>query len=113
VDLVEQLRAAGGIEEDEHEHRVAKLRRFDGVCSQIEEKLFLGSNTVAGVCIGLYTIFFHLFVCVQESIIPLLPPPICITHATAIRLRDSCAIFDLPTTLLLYAIHHTMLVVTI
>ena len=27
-------------------HRVAKLRRFDVVCSQIEERLFLGSNTV-------------------------------------------------------------------
>ena len=37
------------LQEDEHEHRVAKMRRFDGVCSQIEEKLFLGSNTVARV----------------------------------------------------------------
>lgn len=26
---------------------MAKLRRFDGICSQIEDRLFLGSNTVA------------------------------------------------------------------
>ena len=51
----------------------------------------------------------------QESIIPILPPPIiCTTHATAILLRDCCAIYDLPRPRLpLYAIHHTILVVTI
>jgi len=36
--------------------------------------------------LGLYNIFFHLFVCVQESVIHLSPPPICITHTTAILL---------------------------
>jgi len=46
---------------------------------------------------------FTCFVCVQESIIPLLPSPICITHTTAIQLRDLCAIHDLPPTLPLYA----------
>jgi len=52
VGRAEQKRAEGEIEEDEHEHRVAKLRRFDVVCSQIEERLFLGSNTVraGGAC---------------------------------------------------------------
>jgi len=62
---------------------------------------------------GLYKIFFHLFVFVQEPIIPLLPPPISIAHTTAIRLRDFCAIYDLPPTLPVYAIHHTILVMTI
>ena len=42
------------------------------------------------VGVGLYTIF--LFLCVQESIIRLLLPPICITHTAAILLRDVCAI---------------------
>jgi len=54
--------------------------------------------------------FFHLFVRVQESITPLLPPPIRITPTTAIRLRDCCAIYILPPTLPSYAIHHTILV---
>ena len=68
---------------------------------------------LASAPLGLYKIFFHWFVCVQESILPLSPPPICITHATAILLRDSCAIYDLPPTLPVYAIHHTILVVTV
>ena len=66
-----------------------------------------------GSVIGLYKIVFHLFLCVQESIIPLLPPPIRITHTTAIRLRDFCAIYDLHPTLPVYAIHHTILAVAI
>ena len=47
------------------------------------------------------------------SIIPLLPQSICITHATAILLREFCAIYDLPPTLPLYAIHNTILAVAI
>ena len=62
---------------------------------------------------GLYKILFYLFLCVQESVIPLLPPPVCITHTTAILLRDLCAIHDFPPTLPGYAIHHTILVMTI
>ena len=62
---------------------------------------------------GLYKIFFYLFVFVQKSIILAFTPPIRITHTTAILLRDSCAIYDLPPTLPLYAIHHTILVMTI
>jgi len=50
---------------------------------------------------------------VQESSIPLSPPPICITHTTAILMRDFCAIYDLPPTLPVDAIHHTILVMTI
>jgi len=62
-----------------------------------------------GVLVGLYKIFFHLFVCVQESIIPLsLPPPILLyphyCNTIARLLRD---IFS--PTLPLYAVHHTIL----
>jgi len=44
------------------------------------------------VVLGLYKIFFHSFLWVQESIIPVLPPPIFITHTAAILLHDVCAI---------------------
>jgi len=50
------------------------------------------------VRLGLYKIFLRLFLCVQGSIIPLLPPPICTTHTTAILWRDFCAIYDLSPT---------------
>jgi len=46
--------------------------------------------------LGLYKIFFYLFLCLQESIIPLLPPPICMTQTTAILEREFCAIHDPP-----------------
>jgi len=49
----------------------------------------------------------------HESVIPLSPPPMCTTHTTAIPLRDFCAICDLPPTLPVEAIHHTLLVMTI
>jgi len=45
---------------------------------------------------GLFKIFVHSFVCVQESIIPSLPPPIRTTHTTAIVLRDFCAMYEPP-----------------
>jgi len=54
-----------------------------------------------------------LVLCEQESIIPSLLPPICVTLATAILLRDFCAMYELPPTLPLYAIHHTILIMTI
>ena len=63
--------------------------------------------------LGLYKIFFHLFLGMHESVISLSPPPICITHTTAILSRDFCAIYDLPPTLSVEAIHHTILVITI
>jgi len=72
------------------------------------------SSSAAGQLeLGLYKRFFYLFVCVHESIISLSTPPICITHATAILLRDLCALYDLPPTIPLYAMHHILLVVTI
>jgi len=37
---------------------------------------------------GLYKIQFHLVLCVQTLIIPVIPLPICITHTTEIRLSN-------------------------
>jgi len=62
---------------------------------------------------GLYMIFSHLFLWVQESIILYYPRPFRITHTTAILLCDSCVRYGLPLTLSLYAVHHTILVMTI
>jgi len=73
--------------------------------------LALLTSHVLTMCVGLYKIFVYLFLCMQESIIPVLPPPICITLATAILLRDDCAIHDLPPIVPLYAKHHTKLVI--
>jgi len=62
---------------------------------------------------GLYKISLHLILCVQESIIPLLHPPICITHTSAILLRDFVQYMTPLPDWNLYAIHHTVLVMTI
>ena len=71
-------------------------------------KPYLGGRGVA-LALGLYNLFFHFFgFCKNQSSI-FIPPPICSTHTTAILLRDLCAIYDLPPTLPLYAIHHTIL----
>ena len=49
----------------------------------------------------------------HESIIRVLPPPNCIAHIIIIiLLHDQCAMYEPPPTSL-FAIHHTMLVMTI
>ena len=63
--------------------------------------------------LGLYKNYFTCFcVCKHQSSL-LLPPPIFITHTTAILLRDFGAIYDLSPSLPIYGIHHTILVMTI
>jgi len=49
----------------------------------------------------------------HESIVLSFLPPTCIGHTVAIRLRDSWAINDPSSISLLYASHHTILVITI
>jgi len=44
---------------------------------------------------------------------PLIAPSICIAHTIAILLHAKCAIYDSHPTLLVYAIHHTILAVAI
>jgi len=62
---------------------------------------------------GLYKIFFHLFLCMHESSIPLSPPPICMSHTAAILLREVLRNIRPPPTLPVQAIHHTRLAITI
>jgi len=62
---------------------------------------------------GLYKILFYFEAFVHESIILLLPPPTCIAHMVARLLQDYCAIFEPPPTDRYYAIHHTILCITI
>ena len=78
----------------------------------IKQRMLSGLLTIGAF--WAYTRYsFTCFVCVRESIIPLLPPPVRITHTTAILLRDFSAIYDPPPTFPLYAIHHTLSVLTI
>jgi len=63
--------------------------------------------------VSLYKILFHFTALVWESIIRVLTPPTCTAYPIAILLHDYCVIYDPPPTPLLYAIHHTILVMTI
>jgi len=65
--------------------------------------------------ITLYQIFVYFESFVHEStVLSFLPPP-CIAHTVAILLHDHCAMYAPPPHRppLLYAIHHTILVMTI
>jgi len=69
----------------------------------------------SGACAGgggLYKIFFYFLSFVHESIVPFFRP-VCIAHTVAIQLHGYGAIYDPPSTSLLYATHHTILVITI
>jgi len=63
--------------------------------------------------VGLYKILVYFEAFVHESIILLSPPPTCTDRTIAILLHVYCAIYDAPPTPLVYAIHHTLLVMTI
>ena len=62
---------------------------------------------------GLYKILLDLEAFVHEPILRALPPPTCIARTLAILLHVYCAIYDAPPTPLVYAIHHTILVIAI
>jgi len=62
---------------------------------------------------GLHTIFVHFEAFVQASIILYCSPPTCIANTIVIALHDYWAIYDPPSTSLVCAIHHTILVITI
>ena len=61
---------------------------------------------------GIYKVLFYFEAFVHESIILLSPPPTCTARTIAILLHVYCAIYDAPPTTLVYAIHHTILVIT-
>jgi len=56
------------------------------------------------VGLGLYEVLVHFEAYAHESTILLLPPPTCITRTIAILVHVYCAIYDAPSTPLLYAI---------
>jgi len=51
--------------------------------------------------------------CTKQSSLFVLPPPTCIAHTIAILLHVYCAIYDAPPAPLVYATHHTILVIAI
>jgi len=57
--------------------------------------------------------FFYFESFVHESIALSFLPPTWIAHTVAMLLHDHWIISDLPLTSLVYAIHHTILVITI
>jgi len=63
--------------------------------------------------VSLYRILFRFKVLLWESIILVFPPPTCKVYPIAILLHNQCAMYALPPTLPIYAIHHTMLVMAI
>ena len=58
-------------------------------------------------------IFDYFGAFVHEPIVLSFFPPTCIGHTVAILLHDYWAIYDPPSTPLLYALHRTILVITI
>jgi len=66
-----------------------------------------------GWSLVLYKILFYFAAFVHESSIPSLPPSSCAAHTVAILLQYYCALYNAPPTALLYAIHHTILLMAI
>ena len=65
-------------------------------------------------CVGFYKMLFYFEQAfVSESPSSLYCPSICNAHTIAILLHDYCAVYALPPTLPLYAIHRTILVAVI
>jgi len=62
--------------------------------------------------IGLYKIFLYFESFVHESNLLLFLPPICIAHPVAILLHNCRAVNNPLSTLRLYAMHHTIVVIT-
>ena len=105
------------------------LSLLRGLPPQPPKPAFLGDAAFAAPCgstrstpsttatrvrpLGLYKKLFHLEAFVHESIIRLLPSPTCIAHTIAIPFHDYCAISNTPPDPPLYAIHHTILIMTI
>jgi len=66
-----------------------------------------------GAGVGLYAIFFYFYSFLHESIVLSFSRRACIAHTVATLLHGSWAIYDPPSTSVLYAIHHITLVITI
>jgi len=75
----------------EHSSPVVPAPNLAGASKVKGERQRLASR-LSDLQVGLYKIFFYSFLYMQESIIPSLPPPICIAHTIAIPLHAICAI---------------------
>jgi len=96
-----------------HDQRVGGLHREKEVVV-VARAADVGELNLRGTgSIGRYKIFFHVEAFVHESVIAFSPPTTCIAHTIAVLLHDYCAIYDTPPTPLVYAIHHTILVMAI
>ena len=84
----------------------ATARRSEGIDYSAERR-------ACPVRLGLYKILFYFEAFVRESIILLLPPPTCTARTIAMLLHIYCAIYDAPATPHLYAMHNTILPMTI
>jgi len=65
------------------------------------------------MCFSRYKIFIYFEAVVHESLILSSPTSTCIVHSGAIRLHDHLIVYDTLSDLPLYAIHHTILVISI
>ena len=105
---VHRLGVGGLVGLDARLHGLLDLRQVvHGLGVDRDETLHKGKE------VGVYKIWFHFAAFMWESIICLLPPPICIVRTIAILLHVYCARYDAPPTPPLYAIHRTMLEITI
>jgi len=68
---------------------------------------------VAASHVSVYKIFFYFESFMHESIVSSFAPPTCIAYTVVIVLHDCWAIYDPPSTSLLYGMHQTILVITI
>ena len=75
--------------------------------------IYIKRCATTDAALGLHKILFYFKAFVHESIILSLPPPTRIVRTIAILLHVDCAIYDAPTTPLLYGIHPTILVMAI
>jgi len=95
-------------------HRAWRGRCPCPSCSPEEKQTPSWSNvTLWRLYISLYKILFHVKALLWERIILSLPPPTCKAYPIAILLNDYCAIYNPPTTPLVYAIPHTILAIAI
>ena len=72
-----------------------------------------GCRLLLRLQLDFYKIFFYFQSFVHESIVLSFFRPACIAHAVAILFHDYWAIYDPPSTSLLFAIHLTLLIITI
>jgi len=75
--------------------------------------LFYDTLVRVGAALAFTRYSFHVEAFVHESILFSPPSPSCIGHTVAIQKHDYWAVYEPPSDLLLYAMYHTILAITI